>query len=134
MIRALIAALAIGSLFLASPAKADESIACNLSALYDASTNGATRLVIGAAKTKIYICGYTIYGGGTASVSLKTGTGTNCGTGTAALTPAYAIVAQSQVNDTSPFWRGLLADIALDVCINTSAGVAVQAMVYYTQR
>lgn len=138
MIRALsfLAALAaVGAALLVAPAaKADGGIACDRAAIYDASTNGATKLITGATKTKVYICGFVMFGGGTANVSLKTGTGTNCGTGTAALTPAFNLVAQAKVDDQSAYWRGLVADIATDVCINTSAGVAVQAIVYYTQR
>lgn len=115
-------------------AQLNPPITCNATAIYGASTNGSTRLVVGQQGKAVYLCGFVIYGGGTASVKLITGTGTVCATGAADLTPAFAIIAQSQVNDTSPFFRGLYVDPLTDVCINTSAGVAIQAIVYYAQR
>ena len=109
-------------------------IACNQAAYYDASTNGATQLVAGVTGKIIYICGYTLFGAGTANVSLTEGTGTNCGTGTITISPAFRLVTQIGVTDPSDYWRGLNTRIAGDaLCINTSAGVAIQAIVYYSQ-
>jgi hypothetical protein len=125
---------AVCSIILCCPVSAFAAIECNQSASYDTNTSGSTKIVSGASKTVIYICGYTIVSGGTANVSLKSGTGTNCGTGTAAVTPAYSMVAQNRVSDDSPVWRGLLVPTGQDLCINSSAGVAIQAIVYYTAR
>lgn len=126
------AALAAGlAMAFAAPAAAQSALACNKTAIYDASTNGATKLVTGASTSPIYICGYQLFAGGTANVSLVTGTGTNCATGQAALTPAFPLVAQGGVADPSPFWRGLVVNSSTDLCIKTSAGVAVQGVVYY---
>ncbi|MFA6267670.1 MAG: hypothetical protein WC670_18380 [Pseudolabrys sp.] len=126
---AVIAALLVG---FAAPALAQ--VGCDQSASYDASTNGATRLVTGDSVNRVYVCGFTIVAGGTATVGLVTGTGTNCATGQAALTPSWSMVAQTVVPDSSPAWRGLLAAPGLDVCIKTNAGVAVQAIVYFSKR
>jgi hypothetical protein len=126
-----LAAVAITCL-LASPAAAQ--VACNRTAIYDASTNGATRLVVGNSANRIFICGYVLMAGGTANVSLTTGTGTNCGTNTVAITPAFPLVAQARVPDNSSVWRGLAVQPSLDLCINSSAGVAVQAIVYFSQQ
>lgn len=109
-------------------------IACNSSAYYDASTNGATKLVTGKSGKLIYVCGYTLWGAGTGNVSLQEGTGTNCGTSTITLTPAFQVKAQFGFADASDYWRGLNTLITGDdLCINVSAGVAVQAIVYYSQ-
>ena len=114
-------------------AQSVQAISCNAASVYDASTNGSTKLVTGVNAKATYLCGFVIYGAGTASVKFISGTGTACATGSANLTPAFAI-AQSQVNDTSPFFRGLYIDPLVDVCINTSAGVAIQALLYWAQR
>lgn len=130
--RIILATIAVAFAFPAVlPANAAE---CKQTAVYDASTNGSTKLVTGTSALRVYVCGYTLVGGGTATVKLVSGTGTACATGETALTPAYSLVAQTVVADNSPIWRGLTAQPGQDLCIKTSAGVAVQAIVYYTQQ
>lgn len=131
-LRIMLAAVAVAFAFAAAPALAQ--VDCRQSVVYDASTNGSTKLITGTSTTRVFICGYTIVAGGTATVKLVTGTGTNCATSEAAITPAYSLVAQSVVSDSSPAWRGLTAQPGLDVCLKTSAGVAVQAIVYFNQQ
>ena len=134
MNRMICAALVAAGLTVAAvPANAQSALGCNKAAIYDASTNGATKLVTGLSTSPIYICGYQLFAGGTASVSLVSGTGTNCATGQAAVTPAFPLVAQAGVADQSPVWRGLAVNSSTDLCIKTSAGVAVQGIVYYSQ-
>lgn len=105
---------------------------CNKKQIYDASTNGSTLLITGGAGG-IYVCGYTIWAGGTAAVKFISGTGTTCGTGSVNLTPAFALTTQTGVREDSPNFRGFSVPGGVDVCINTSAGVAVQAIIYYAQ-
>lgn len=128
------AVLIAGALEAYKPARADRTAAgltCTKSIIYDASTNGATQLV--ALGPDIALCGYTIWAGGTASVDLRFGTQvTNpCDTGGTKITPAYNLTAQTGVNDTSPLFRGLHVPAGKQLCINTSAGVAVQAVVFF---
>lgn len=105
---------------------------CQASAFYDASTNGSTKLVTGSATNRIFVCGFDFFAAGTANVKLVYGTGTNCATGTTAITPAFQFTIQTGLVDPSPYWRGLTpVPLGNDLCINTSAGVAVQAIVYY---
>lgn len=108
-------------------------IACGSSVVYDASTNGATQLVALASSQKVYVCGYSIFSAGTVNVELDYGTGTACATGNTKMTPAFQLTAQTGVVDGSPFYRGLATIASNELCIKTSAGVAVQAIVYYTQ-
>jgi hypothetical protein len=108
-------------------------IACNSSIVYDASTNGATQLVALASSQKIYICGYSIFAAGAVNVELDYGTGTACATGNNKITPAYQLTAQTGIVDPSPFYAGLSTIPSNELCIKTSAGVAVQALVKYTQ-
>lgn len=108
-------------------------IQCDSTAIYDASTNGSTELVALTSGRTIYVCGYTIMAGGTVNVKLIYGTGTACATGSNNMTPAYQLTAQAGVSDQSPFSRGLKTASANALCINTSAGVAAQAIVYYAK-
>jgi hypothetical protein len=122
-------------------------IVCTLSKIYDASTNGNTELVAISSTTHIYVCGYEIWAAGTVNVSLITGTGTACAsaasgtpsTGTsgaaASLTPAFQFTAQTGKLSAYPT-HGFLIDTgsANALCLKTSAGVAVQAQVFYSQR
>lgn len=133
------ACIVILATLMGMPAQADpvyqsQVIACTRAAIYDASTNGSTKLVTGTASQQIYVCGFALFGGGTANVKLTYGTGGTCGTGTASITPAFALIAQAQIVDHQTFYAGLTpVPVSNDLCINASAGVAVQAIVYYSQ-
>lgn len=108
---------------------------CNATAIYDASTNGATQLVALVAKQSIYVCGFAVMVGGTAtSVSFVYGTGTNCGTGQVALTPAFQIGVNGGIVDDLMAWNGLTVPAGNALCIKTGAGNAVQALVKYLQQ
>lgn len=129
---ALVAALCIAP---ASHAQQQGALYCSQNAQYDASTSGSTRIFTAnaASSSRVYICGYTIQVGATATnIQLKYGTGTNCGSGTANLTPNFVLPIAGQLSDNSPTWRGLVSPAGNDVCIVTSAGNPVQAIVYYT--
>lgn len=107
-------------------------IGCDGTAIYDASTNGSTELKALTSGRAIYVCGYTIIASGTVNVKLIYGTGTACATGSNNMTPAYQLTAQNGAVDGAPFYRGMKTASANALCINTSAGVAVQAIVYYS--
>jgi len=123
--------LALSSEGAAAQGGTSAATACNKAAIYSASTAGATQLV--AAGTGIQICGYTIWTAGTTNVSLVFGTGTNCATGTTNVTPAFVFASTTGTGivDSSPYYRGLNAPSGNALCINSSAGVAVQAIVHY---
>lgn len=106
---------------------------CNKTAIYDAGSSGSTQLVALSADKTVYICGFTLFSAGTVNVKLITGTGTACATGSADVTPAFQLTAQTGAVDGSPFFRGLQSARSGALCLNTSAGVPVQAIVYYLQ-
>lgn len=110
--------------------------ACNQSKIYDASNSGETLLVTGNATQQIYVCGFDILASaGSVNVDIVYGTtGTTCATPTK-ITPAWQFTSSvGGIVDHLPVYTGLPAAPANnDVCINTSAGVAVQAIVYYAQ-
>lgn len=135
-----LAVLALGVAFLGlSPVHAqgvspNQMFGCNQSAQYDASTSGSTRLVVGVAAKRIYVCGFNLFSNGTVSVSLVYGTGGTCGTGTGSVTPAFDLGAQTGDIDHLPVYTGLPpVPASNDLCIKTSGGIAVQGIVYYTQ-
>lgn len=132
------ALLAVGLLLLSWGASAQvpqtgEVVHCNAAAQYAASTSGLTRIITGVAGKITYICGYNIHGGGAVNVGLSVGTGTNCATGTAAITPAFVLASGTDVSDSSSFHRGLGAAASTDVCVSSSGAVASQVVVYYGQ-
>ncbi len=106
---------------------------CQQSAIYDASTNGATQLVALVAGQSVRVCGFDLFAAGTASVSLVSGTGTNCGTGQAQVTPAFQLTTQTGIVDPGRTVRGLNGPAGAALCLLTSAGVAVQAIEHFSQ-
>ena len=127
------ALLVLAGLFLAAqPGQAQ--IICDKTAQYDTNTNGATKLITGTSTNTVYVCGYTIVSGGTVGVGFVTGTGTNCATDQAAITPVYSVVAQSIITESAASFRGLRAAPGIDLCIKTNAGTAVGAILYYAQK
>lgn len=107
---------------------------CDLHAKYDSNDNGNITLVTGVASRKVYICGYILANGGTATnLSLTEGSDANCATSNAGLTPVYQILANQSVGVMSPFWAGLAVSTnAYFVCVKSSAGNAHQAEIFYT--
>lgn len=114
-------------------------IGCGSSVIYDTNTNGKTQLVALSSGKITYVCGYTITTSSatTVTVSLSSGTGTNCGSTSTNITPAYPIQNPASqgpagIVDGSPFYRGLKTAASEELCLVTTAGVSVQAIVYYT--
>jgi len=111
--------------------------ACNGAVIYDASTNGETVLVTSIAGEQIYVCGFDILASaGSVNVDLTYGaTATTCATGTTKITPAFQFTTSAGgIVDHLPVYTGLKpVPSGNDLCLNTSAGVAVQAIVYYAQ-
>lgn len=121
---------------LAQGVSPNQMFGCNQSKIYDASTSGATLLVSANSAGRIYVCGFVFWSAGTVNVDLIYGTTTTnpCDTGTTKITPAFQFTAQTGIVDHLPVYTGLLpAPVGDNLCINTTAGVAVQAIVYYTQ-
>lgn len=108
---------------------------CTGSAVYDASTNGRTELVAAATGKAVYVCGFIFWTGAAATnVSLVYGTGTACATGETALTPAFQFAANSGIVDDAALWNGIWVPEGKALCVKTSAGNAVQALVKYVQQ
>jgi hypothetical protein len=129
-------------LALAAPAAAQTGsatgvIQCNQSAFYDASTLGTTQIIApgtaGGVGQRIYVCGYTINVGATATnVSLNYGTGSNCGTGTAGLTPVWVLAANQFMVDGQAA-APLVAPPGSALCVTTSAANPVKVLIRFLQ-
>ncbi len=107
---------------------------CDTHAFYDASDNGKKTVVAGVTAKKIYVCGFILATGGSATnLSLTSGTGVDCVSTSTAITPAYQLVANDRVGANSSFWNGLVTLANADnLCVNASAGNAHQAEIWYT--
>lgn len=96
-----------------------------------------TKIVSGVAGKTITICGYVGNAGAAAGTfQLQYGTGTNCGTSTTALTPAFALGINGVLVDhganlgniTLPQQTG---GVITDLCLVTTGTGPVQFLLYY---
>lgn len=112
---------------------------CNSSASLQMTTATTTQIVALASGAKIRICAYAIQGSTTATATtlkLVYGTGTNCATGTTALTPAWNMPATST---SLPFREGagvgelFQTPVSNALCATSTAAGTVNIRVTYTQ-
>jgi hypothetical protein len=112
----------------------DLLFACNQSVFYNGSSSGGVELVAGTASKQIYVCGYTLWADGTVTAGLVYGTGSTCGGGTTAITPGFVFAAQTGLVDHLPVYGGIApVPVSNNLCLNISAGVGLQAVIYYVQ-
>jgi hypothetical protein len=109
-------------------------IYCGSTAFLDMSTATTTQIVALSGSTVVYVCSYAVMAGGTANVKLVRGTGTNCATGQAAITPNFPLVAQAGINRVAGGGNVVTKGNAGDaVCATSSAAVTVVVEVSYAQ-
>jgi hypothetical protein len=93
-------------------------------------TAGTAQLVAAVSGEAIYVTDWDAVAGGTGTFQLEYGTGTNCATGTTALTGAYPTVAQ--------FGRAGVGHLFIPagnaLCIVTTGAAASQGFVAYVQQ
>jgi hypothetical protein len=109
-------------------------IGCDLHTFYDASDNGKKTIVAGQSGKRIYVCGYVLATGGTATnMELGEGTGTDCVTTYTKRSPAYQLVANDRVGANAAFYNGFSTQAnAANLCKNGSAANPQQVEVWYT--
>lgn len=134
-------ALLLFALLALAPARADpvyqsQTYACTKAAQFAGTGAATTRIVQtanGAANSQIYICGWSVLATASSTLQFEYGTGTNCGTGTTAITPQFSLTAGNPFVDHQPFYAGFLPIPAgNDLCIVVGTG-AVPGLLYYTQ-
>jgi hypothetical protein len=97
-----------------------------------------TRIVTGVSGQVISICGWDVNAGAAAGTwQLESGTGTNCGTGTTVITPAYALgingVQVDHPTYASISLPQLTGGVTTDLCLVTTGTGPIQFLLYYGQ-
>jgi hypothetical protein len=108
-------------------------VACDSSASLTMTTATTTQLVALQSGKSVYICGFVINGGGSTTTRLVQGTGTNCGTGTTNITPAFNLTSGTAIAHGGGL--GYLAKNAAGsaVCATNSAAATSNIFLTYTQ-
>jgi hypothetical protein len=103
---------------------------CNASFQVSQGAVALTRIVAAVGKV-ISLCGWSVNAGAAAGTAqLEYGTGTNCGTGTIAVTPAYALGINGVLVD-HPGAANFSLPQGADLCLVTTGTGPVQLVVYY---
>ena len=125
-------ALALSNALSASAATFDPSGA-SYSVPINISTATTTQLVPLSGTTFIYVTSFTVIAGGTGNLTFEYGTGTNCGTGTTALTGAYPFVANGGIAMGTGNGMVLKVPAGNALCVVTSAAVQMSGSLSYQQ-
>jgi hypothetical protein len=107
-------------------------IACDSSALLSMTTATTTQAIALQAGKSIYVCGFVINAGGTTTAKLVHGTGTNCATGIADLTPPFSLINGASVPFGNGVGRVLKTNSGSALCVTNSAAIAVRVLISYT--
>jgi hypothetical protein len=110
---------------------------CNKVFQVSQAATGLTKIVSGIANQSISICGWSVNSGAATSTwQLEYGTGTNCGTGTTAITPVYSLAINGvQIDHIVQAFISLAGgSTPTDLCLVTTGTGPLQIMVYYSQQ
>jgi hypothetical protein len=97
------------------------------------STATTTQLVAAVASRAIYVTAWDAIAAGTTNFTFEYGTGSNCASGTTALTGAYSLVAQFGAAKGSGLGPVLVVPAGNALCAVSSAAVQVSGSLAYTQ-
>ncbi len=97
------------------------------------STATTTQLVALSSGRKIYVTSYDVVAGGTGNITFEYGTGSNCATGTTALTGAYNLTAQNGIAKGNGEGPVLVVPAGNALCVLTSAAVQMSGSVATAQ-
>jgi hypothetical protein len=101
---------------------------CTSQASITLSGSGNTRIITGVSSQQIRVCHISFQTATPEDIKLTSGTGSNCGTGTANVTGLYS----STVGIALDTWGVLTAPSSADLCINQSAAQALGGVVVYS--
>jgi hypothetical protein len=110
-----------------------ELIQANAQAAVNVSTATTSQIVAQSGSTKIYVTYAHVESAGTTTFKFVYGTGTNCGTGTTDLHPAFAWTAQDGFSGGSGLGPILVVPAGNALCVTNSAAVQVSGWIAYTQ-
>lgn len=110
-------------------------IVCNQIAVQAVGVNSSTKMISGSAGKNLVICGWDVSNtGATGTFTFTSGTGSNCGTGSATVIPALNITNTAPAVDVQQYARfGVGTPAApLDFCITPSV-TTIAAVVFFAQ-
>jgi hypothetical protein len=117
----------------ADPVSQSATYACVHSAQY-AGTAGTSRLVAGGAASQIYVCGFTVTASAASTFQLEYGTGTNCASVGATITPAFNLPANGSLVDHQTYYAGIPpVPAGSDLCVIVGGTGPAPMIVYYSQ-
>lgn len=99
----------------------------------DTNTIATTQIVALTASQKIYVTSFDFIAAGTTTFKFVRGTGANCGTGTADVTAAYDLTAQTGVAKGGGLGPVLVVPAGNALCITNSAAQHVAGSISYTK-
>jgi hypothetical protein len=106
---------------------------CAKSFFVSAGATAITQQVAPVAGQRVMICGYVLNAGAAAaSFQLEYGTGTNCGTGTQALTPQWSLGINGVLSN-GGFGVGEATAVGSALCYTITGTGPLNAVVYYDQ-
>jgi hypothetical protein len=108
-------------------------VACDSSALLSVTTATTTQAIALQAGKSIYVCGFVVNAGGTTTARIVQGTGTNCATGLTNLTPAFNLTSGGNVTFGNSVGQLLKTNTGSALCITSTAAIALNILVIYTQ-
>lgn len=115
---------------------------CDSQGWLDMSSATTTEIAPLVASRTIYVCSAVAMAGGTTTITFKRGTGTNCGTGTTAVSPGYELTAQAGYVDNAgggqvvlgPAGAGTVGGAMTSgnaLCVTSSAAVNLHVKIRY---
>lgn len=107
-------------------------IACDDSKKLDMSSATTTEIIPASGTLPIYICQMSVVSGGATTATLKYGTGTNCGTGTTSLSPAWDWTAQTGISEGSGVGVIYKVPAGNALCATNSGSVNLHVHAAYT--
>ena len=108
-------------------------VACDSSANLTMSAATTTQIVARQPGKAICICGFVINAGGTTTARLVHGTGNNCGTGQASITPPFNLVSGTVIAYGGGLGYVAKTPPAHALCVTNSAARTANVFVSYTQ-
>ena len=125
--------LLLALLLLATPAWAQQSIyvpATTAQVSVTGTVAAATKIVSGVIGKSIYVTAVNLIPVATSVVTFTTGTGTNCGTGTASVTGALTFTAGQTLNLGSGFGAVWVLPAGNDLCVTIATAAAPGSLAY----
>ena len=105
--------------------------ACNLTFQFSQAATALTKIITSSNRV-ITLCGWAFNSGAAAStIQLEYGTGTNCATGTTAITPAFALGINGTLPD-HPGFPSFSLPSNNDLCLVTTGTGPAIGIIYYT--